>query len=92
MLVSSPQRDEDIAFVSVFPLGGIHSQGILLVISLELQGKSINTFLWYSLKHISRSSLQRKNGIKTPYFHYAVDMKQSHSMADFCKNIVYSVC
>ena len=32
-------------FLSGFPIVGIHSYGILLVIPLELQGKSINLFL-----------------------------------------------
>ena len=44
VVVSSPQRGENAAFFSSFPLGGIHSQGILLVVPLGLQGKSINLF------------------------------------------------
>ena len=44
MAVSFPQDDEHAAFSSVFPVGGIHSQGILLVLHLELQEKSINHF------------------------------------------------
>ena len=47
MVVSSPQRGEDMGFLSGFPIVGIHSYGILLVIPLELQGKSINYFLWH---------------------------------------------
>ncbi|WP_337432056.1 hypothetical protein [Bilophila sp.] len=39
MAVSSPQRGGNTAFFLQFPLGGIHSQGILPVIPLELQGK-----------------------------------------------------
>ncbi|WP_337430591.1 hypothetical protein [Bilophila sp.] len=49
MVVSSPQRGENTAFFSSFPLGGIHSQGILLVIPLGSKEKSINPFLWCSL-------------------------------------------
>ncbi|WP_308771720.1 hypothetical protein [uncultured Bilophila sp.] len=44
MVVSSPQYDENTAFFSIFPLGGIHGQGIFPVNPLELQGKSINHF------------------------------------------------
>ena len=39
MVVSSPQHAETTAFLSDFPIGGIHSQNILLVIPLELQKK-----------------------------------------------------
>ena len=51
--VSSPQRSENTAFLSFFllslslsgvPLGGIHSQGLWLVIPLELQGKKHQPF------------------------------------------------
>ena len=37
VVVSSPQHAETTAFLSGFPIGGIHSQNILLVIPLELQ-------------------------------------------------------
>ena len=36
VVVSSPQCGQNTAFFSVFPLGGIHSQGILSVNPLEL--------------------------------------------------------
>ena len=36
---------ENTTFFPVFPLGGIHGQGIFPVIPLEFQGKSINHFL-----------------------------------------------
>ena len=39
VVVSSPQHAETTAFLSGFPIGGIHSQNILLVIPLELQKK-----------------------------------------------------
>ena len=44
MVVSSPQCGEKTAFFSGFPLGGIHGQGILPVIPLELQGKKHQPF------------------------------------------------
>ncbi|WP_302553188.1 hypothetical protein [uncultured Bilophila sp.] len=44
VVVSSPQRGENAAFFSSFPLGGIHSQGILLVVPLGLQGKKHQPF------------------------------------------------
>ena len=37
MVVLFPQYAENTAFLSDFPIGGIHSQNILLVIPLELQ-------------------------------------------------------
>jgi len=49
MVALPPQHGENTAFFSRFPLGGIHSQGILPIISLQLQGKSINHFLGHSL-------------------------------------------
>ena len=51
VVVSSLPCGENTAFFFSFPIGGIHSQGILLVIPLELlelQGKSISRFLWHS--------------------------------------------
>ncbi|WP_302553631.1 hypothetical protein [Bilophila sp.] len=44
MVVSSSQRGEHTAFFSGFPIGGIHAQGLLPVIPLKFQGKSINRF------------------------------------------------
>ena len=44
VVASSPQHGENVAFLSSFPLGGIHSQGILPVIPLELQGKKHQPF------------------------------------------------
>ena len=41
MVVSSPQHGENTAFLSV---GGIHGQGLLLAIPLELQGKKHQPF------------------------------------------------
>ncbi|WP_302554297.1 hypothetical protein [uncultured Bilophila sp.] len=41
MVVSSPQHGENTAFLSV---GGIHGQGFLLAIPLELQGKKHQPF------------------------------------------------
>ena len=53
VVASSPQHGENAAFLSSFPLGGIHSQGILPVIPLELQGIRHNHFLWHSLSRAS---------------------------------------
>ena len=44
VVVSSPQCDENTAFFSGFPLGGIHGQGIFPVIPLEFQGKKHQPF------------------------------------------------
>ena len=44
MVVSSLQVGGYAPFFPGFPLGGLHSQGILLVISLELQGKKHQPF------------------------------------------------
>ena len=44
VVVLSPQHGGNAAFFSKFPLGGIHNRGILLVISLQLQGKKHQPF------------------------------------------------
>ena len=44
MVVSSPQHGEHTAFFFSFPFGGIHNQGILPVIPLELQEKKHQPF------------------------------------------------
>ena len=44
VVVSSPQFGENTAFFFGFPLGGIHGQGILPVIPLELQEKASAIF------------------------------------------------
>jgi len=51
---------------SSFPIGGIHSQGILLVMPLELQGKSTNHFLWHSLKRPKRLNGFRSGVLAVP--------------------------
>ena len=38
-----------------FSAGGLYDWGILLIISLEFQGKSINRFLWHSLLKNSKT-------------------------------------
>ena len=44
MVVPSPQYGENTAFFSSFPINGIHSQGILLFLPLEFQGKKHQPF------------------------------------------------
>ncbi|WP_337432199.1 hypothetical protein [Bilophila sp.] len=44
----SPQYSESTAFLR-FSVGGLHGWGLLSVIPLELQEKSINHFLWHGL-------------------------------------------
>ena len=44
MVASSLQHGGNADFFSIFSLGGIHSQGILPVIPLELQGKKHQPF------------------------------------------------
>ena len=44
----SPQYSESTAFLR-FSVGGLHGWGLLSVIHLELQEKSINHFLWHGL-------------------------------------------
>ena len=44
MVASHPQHSENTDFFSMFSLGGIHNQGILPVIPLELQGKKHQPF------------------------------------------------
>ena len=71
-MVASPlQRCENANFFSRFPFGGIQSQGLLSVIPLELQGKSINHFLGHSLSYtmefVHRFGLRLEDGIFSPY-------------------------
>ena len=71
-MVASPlQRCENANFFSRFPFGGIQSQGLLSVIPLELQGKSINHFLGHSLSYtmefLHRFGLRLEDGIFSPY-------------------------
>ena len=79
MVVSSPQRGEDTGFLSGFPIIGIHSYGILLVIPLELQEKSINYFLWhrqtkqpYAMAEPSKKALLPTWWKRISSAHYAV--------------------
>ena len=94
MVVSSPQCDENTAFFSGFPLGGIHGQGILPVIPLELQGKKHQPFSITQPQKITKMqpsppqypqswSLSAKR-VKSLYFHYLAAIKQGSVIVCGC--------
>lgn len=49
---------------SPFPAGGLYDWGILLIIFLEFQGKSINRFLWHSLLNCSKAIINNVTAIE----------------------------
>ena len=88
-----------------FSAGGLYDWGILLIISLEFQGKSINRFLWHSLLKNSKTitnnvpAIEPANGKRLHCcrrvelsFHHAAEIEQPHSMTGLLKRPLPKTC